>query len=111
MKDGSTEFILTKFKIKDGMVERLGVLLQEINSDLEAFRLGLQEAGVRIDCQFIETSDLGNYFYVFKKVASNDRLKEVVASSPSPIYQKVRRVLNECLENRIDLECSMGVEL
>ena len=98
------EYVLTKFKIKKGSLDRFNELLKMTHEDRHAFEEGLKECGVSMECQFVESSPDGDFFYVFKRVESNENLKKTIKSSPAPIHDVVRLIHTECLEGRQDLK-------
>ena len=97
------EYVLTKFRIKPGSLDRFKKLLQLTHDDRKGFEDGLKECGVSMECQFVENSPDGDFFYVFKRVDNNEKLKTTIKSSPAPIHDVVRLIHSECLEGRQDL--------
>lgn len=105
------EYVLTKFRIKKGKLTLFRELLEKTHEDRKAFEDGLVECGVSMECQFVESSADGDFFYVFKKVASNEQLKKTIKSSPTEIHEMVRRIHTECLEPRLDLNSIINADL
>jgi len=96
------EYVLTKFRIKPGTLSTFKSLLKLTHDDRKAFEDGLVECGVSMECQFIESSPEGDFFYVFKRVQSNEKLKNTVQSSPTQVHETVRKIHTQCLEQRQD---------
>lgn len=96
------EYVLTKFRIKKGKLERFNELLKLTHEDRKAFEDGLVECGVTMECQFVESSADGDFFYVFKRVNSNEKLKTTIKASPAPVHEIVRTLHAECLADRQD---------
>ena len=56
-----------------------------------------------MECQFVESSADGDFFFVFKRVKDNDQLKKTIKSSPTWIHEIVREIHTDCLTDRQDM--------
>jgi len=95
------QYILTKFKIKAGKKDTTQEFLSNIHLNHKDNMIQvLDEAGISLDCSFIE----GNYLYIFKRLDSLEILEDKISNSTLPIYEDIRKWAEECLEERNDIE-------
>ncbi len=98
------QYVLSRFRIKDGMKDRAVTFLADLHRNHQAEMDGvLKDVGMTLDCSFVESTGRGDFVYIFKRLEDLSRLRGQLAKLDSGIYKKINKWAAECLEEGEDL--------